>query len=30
LGMAHAAAVGDSLVFGFNRGGYQLHACRPG
>jgi hypothetical protein len=25
LGIAHAAVVGDRLVFGFNRGGYQLH-----
>ncbi len=25
LGIAHAAVVGDQLVIGFNRGGYQLH-----
>jgi len=25
LGIAHAAVVGDQLVMGFNRGGYQLH-----
>ena len=25
LGIAHAAVVGDQLVVGFNRGGYQLH-----
>jgi hypothetical protein len=25
LGIAHAAVVGDQLVFGFNRDGYQLH-----
>jgi hypothetical protein len=25
LGIAHAAVVGDQLVFGFNRGGYRLH-----
>src|ERR1700676_532717 len=25
LGIAHAAVVGRQLVFGFNRGGYQLH-----
>ena len=26
LGIAHAAAVGDSVLYGFNRGGYRLHA----
>ena len=26
LGIAHAAVVGDTLLFGFNRGGYRLHA----
>jgi hypothetical protein len=26
LGMAHAAAVGERMLFGFNRGGYRLHA----
>jgi hypothetical protein len=26
LGIAHAAAVGDRVLFGFNRGGYRLHA----
>jgi hypothetical protein len=26
LGMAHAAAVGDRVLYGFNRGGYRLHA----
>jgi hypothetical protein len=25
LGIAHAAALGDQVVYGFNRGGYQLH-----
>jgi len=25
LGIAHAAVVGDELVIGFNRGGYELH-----
>ncbi len=25
LGIAHAAVVGDQLVIGFNRGGYELH-----
>jgi hypothetical protein len=25
LGIAHVAVVGDQLVIGFNRGGYQLH-----
>lgn len=25
LGIAHAAVVGDQILFGFNRGGYQLH-----
>src|SRR5262249_23227632 len=26
LGIAHAAVVGDTVLFGFNRGGYRLHA----
>jgi hypothetical protein len=26
LGIAHAAVVGDHIVYGFNRGGYWLHA----
>jgi hypothetical protein len=26
LGIAHAAAVGDQLLYGFNRAGYRLHA----
>src|SRR5207237_9169885 len=26
LGIAHATAVGDQVIYGFNRGGYQLHA----
>ena len=26
LGIAHATAVGDYVVYGFNRGGYRLHA----
>jgi hypothetical protein len=26
LGIAHGAAVGDHLVYGFNRGGYRLYA----
>ena len=25
LGIAHAAAAGDTVLFGFNRGGYRLH-----
>ena len=25
LGIAHAAVVGDRILYGFNRGGYQLH-----
>ncbi len=25
LGIAHAALVGDSILYGFNRGGYRLH-----
>ena len=25
LGIAHAATVGDQVVYGFNRGGYRLH-----
>jgi hypothetical protein len=28
LGIAHAAAVGDRVLYGFNRGGYRLHASR--
>ena len=27
LGIAHAAVVGDRLVYGWNRGGYRLHTC---
>jgi hypothetical protein len=27
LGIAHAAAVGDRVLYGFNRGGYRLHAA---
>jgi hypothetical protein len=30
LGIAHATAVGDRVVYGFNRGGYQLHALAVG
>ncbi|MCU1465391.1 MAG: hypothetical protein JWM72_1319 [Actinomycetia bacterium] len=30
LGIAHAAAVGDWMLYGFNRGGYRLHATRVG
>ncbi len=30
LGIAHAAAVGDSVLYGFNRGGYRLHASEIG
>lgn len=26
LGIAHAAAVGDRVLYGFNRGGYRLHS----
>jgi hypothetical protein len=26
LGIAHAAPMGDRVLFGFNRGGYRLHA----
>jgi hypothetical protein len=26
LGIAHAASAGDTVLFGFNRGGYRLHA----
>ena len=26
LGIAHAATVGDRVLYGFNRGGYRLHA----
>ena len=26
LGIAHAAAVGERVLYGFNRGGYRLHA----
>ena len=29
LGIAHAAAVGDQVLYGFNRGGYRLHATQP-
>jgi hypothetical protein len=29
LGIAHAAAVGDRVLYGFNRGGYRLHASPP-
>ena len=25
LGIAHAAVVGDRILYGFNRGGYRLH-----
>ena len=28
LGIAHAAARGDQILYGFNRGGYRLHAIR--
>ena len=28
LGIAHAAALGDQLLYGFNRGGYRLYASR--
>jgi hypothetical protein len=28
LGIAHAAVVGDRVLYGFNRGGYRLHAAR--
>jgi len=28
LGIAHAAAVGDRVLYGFNRGGYRLHAAQ--
>jgi hypothetical protein len=28
LGIAHAAAVGDRILYGFNRGGYRLHASQ--
>jgi hypothetical protein len=28
IGIAHASAQGDQLLFGFNRGGYRLHALR--
>jgi hypothetical protein len=27
LGLAHADVVGQRILFGFNRGGYRLHAC---
>ena len=30
LGIAHAAARGDQVLFGFNRGGYRLYAMRVG
>ena len=29
LGIAHAVAVGDRVLYGFNRGGYRLHATQP-
>jgi hypothetical protein len=28
IGIAHAAAQGDQVLYGFNRGGYRLHAIR--
>jgi hypothetical protein len=28
LGITHAAAVGDRVLYGFNRGGYHLHASQ--
>jgi hypothetical protein len=28
LGIAHAAAVGDRVLYGFNRGGYRLHVSQ--
>ena len=28
IGIAHAAARGDQMLYGFNRGGYRLHAIR--
>jgi hypothetical protein len=28
LGIAHVAAVGDQILYGFNRGGYRLHMIR--
>ena len=30
IGIAHAAAEGDQVLYGFNRGGYRLHAIRVG
>jgi hypothetical protein len=30
LGIVHAAAVGDHVLYGFNRGGYELHAVAVG
>ena len=30
LGIAHAAAVGDRVLYGFDRGGYRLHAADAG
>ena len=30
LGIAHATAVGDRVVYGFNRGGYKLHEFSVG
>jgi hypothetical protein len=30
LGIGHAAARGDRLVYGFNRGGYRLHSANLG
>jgi hypothetical protein len=29
LGIAHAAVVGDQILYGFNRGGYRLHTYCP-
>jgi hypothetical protein len=28
IGIAHASAQGDQMLYGFNRGGYRLHAIR--
>jgi hypothetical protein len=28
LGIAHASALGDQILYGFNRGGYRLHSAR--
>ena len=30
IGIAHAAAQSDQMLYGFNRGGYRLHAIRVG